>query len=94
MLKDGCVEYVRKLKNNYSNLNFHPLDSIGYSQIMRFLNGEITIRELENKINTKTRQFAIKQIKWFKKEEIDLKIKMNPNINLSQIVEKISTSLN
>ena len=94
MLKDGWVEEVRKLKNNYPNLNLHPLDSIGYSEIMRFLNGEITIRELENKINTKTRQFAIKQIKWFKKEEIDLKIKMNPNINLSQIVEKISTSLN
>ena len=94
MLKDGWVEEVRKLKNNYPNLNFHPLDAIGYSQIMRFLNGEITIRELENKINTKTRQFAIKQIKWFKKEEIDLKIKMNPNINLSQIIEKILTSLN
>ena len=94
MLKDGWVEEVRKLKNNYPDLNFHPLDAIGYSQIMRFLNGEITIRELENKINTKTRQFAIKQIKWFKKEEIDIKIKMNPNINLSQFVEKISTSLN
>ena len=97
MLKDGWVEEVRKLKNNYPNLNLHPLDAIGYSQIMRFLNGEITIRELENKINTKTRQFAIKQIKWFKKESIDLTIKMNSKLSVGRIsnniVDKIMISL-
>jgi tRNA A37 N6-isopentenylltransferase MiaA len=46
------------------------------------LKGELTLDTLEKTIIIKTRQFAKRQIQWFKNENIDLTIDMNHfNIN-------------
>ena len=37
----------------------------------------------------RTRQFAVRQIKWFKKETIDLTIKMSVERSLEVITEEI-----
>ena len=82
MLRYGWVEEVKNLilleKEKQSYL--HALDSIGYKQIRDYLNGEVDIDTLKESIIIKTRQYARKQNKWFKKENIDLTVELT-NLN-------------
>ena len=89
MLKAGWVNEVRTLMKQYPDEVLHPLDSIGYSQIITYLNDEISEEELETEITLRTRQFAVRQIKWFRKETIDLTIKMSVERSLEVITEEI-----
>jgi tRNA dimethylallyltransferase len=89
MLKVGWIDEVRTLMKQYSNEVLYPLDSIGYSQIISHLNDEMSVGALEAEITLRTRQFAVRQIKWFKKETIDLTIKMSVERSLEVITEEI-----
>ncbi len=97
MLKAGWIDEVEKLIRKYPNTNLQPLDSIGYREIVLWLNSNRTLDDLEKMIYIKTRQFSVRQIKWFKKESIDFTIKMNNNSSIDKvsnnIIEKIMLSL-
>ena len=84
MLKNGWIEEVKNLilleKEKKSNLP--ALDSIGYKEIRNYLNGDVDIHALKESIIIKTRQYARKQNKWFKKENIDLTVDLT---NLDRI---------
>ena len=87
MINNGWIDEVKKLVLTRRKVEIHPLDSIGYKQIISYLNGEITKKQLKDEIILKTYQYAKKQIKWFKKERIDFEINMTLGCNL--IVKKI-----
>ena len=78
MLKNGWIEEVKNLilleKEKQSQLP--ALDSIGYKQIRNYLHGDVDIQTLRESIIIKTRQYARKQNKWFKKENIDLTVEL------------------
>ena len=97
MLKTGWVDEVKKLIKKYPNNYLQPLDSIGYREIISWLNSDHSLSDLEQKIYIRTRQFSVQQIKWFKKESIDLTIKMNSKLSVGRIsnniVDKIMISL-
>ena len=97
MLKAGWVDEVKKIIKKYPNKYLQPLDSIGYREIISWLNSNHSLSDLEQKIYIRTRQFSVQQIKWFKKESIDLTIKMNSKLSAAKIsnniVDKIMISL-
>ena len=76
MLKNGWIEEVKNLilLEKEKQLYLPALDSIGYKQIRNYLNGDADIHTLKESIIIKTRQYARKQNKWFKKENIDLTV--------------------
>ena len=82
MLKNGWIEEVKNLLSLEKEKQLHlpALDSIGYKQIIDFLNDDIYIDKLKESILIKTRQYARKQNKWFKKENIDLTVDLT-NLN-------------
>ena len=53
------------------------MNSIGYRQIQTYLNNEMTYDEMRDDIVIRTRQFARRQVQWFKKEKIDLIVEMD-----------------
>ena len=77
MLKNGWIEEVTEIIKKYPSESLHPLDSIGYREIISYLKGDLTLENLEKTITIKTRQFAKRQIQWFKNEKIDISIDMN-----------------
>ena len=97
MLKAGWVDEVKKLIKKYPNNYLQPLDSIGYREIVSWLNSNHSLSDLEQKIYIRTRQFSVQQTKWFKKESIDLTIKMNSKLSVGKIsnniLDKIMISL-
>ena len=64
MIKEGLVEEVSNLKK-YKNKR--ALESIGYTEIFNYLNGNSSIEETINLIKRNSRRYAKRQITWFKK---------------------------
>ena len=87
MINDGWIDETKKLIASRKKREMHPIDSIGYQQIISYLNGKVSEKELQDEIIIRTGQYAKKQIKWFKKEKIDLEINMS--MNPDSLVNKI-----
>ena len=66
MLKEGFVEEVKNLLTHYS-VNTIALQSIGYKQVVDFLQGKIKKQEMITQIQLKTKQYAKRQRTWQKK---------------------------
>lgn len=94
MLAEGWVDEVKQLikYQTESELEFPALDSIGYKQIQSYLNNEISFYEMKEEIIIRTRQFSRRQVQWFKKENIDLRIDVS-GLTKFQIAENILEGL-
>ena len=74
MLNSGWIEETKMLRKGNDSIGIHPMDSIGYRQIVAFLDGKVNKEELKEKIILRTRQYARRQLQWFRQENIDLTI--------------------
>ena len=76
MINNGWIEETKRLIKirDENNIDLPALNSIGYEQIVSFLNGEMSKEALLETIINKTWQYARKQVKWFRNEDIDLTI--------------------
>ena len=74
MLNSGWIEETKMLRKGNDSIGIHPMDSIGYRQIAAFLDGKVNKEELKEKIILRTRQYARRQLQWFRQENIDLTI--------------------
>ena len=68
MLKIGWMEEVKALLELYSP-SLSPLNGLGYKQIITYLNGEINYNQMVEEIQQKTRNFAKRQLTWFRQEK-------------------------
>ncbi|MFA5127874.1 MAG: tRNA (adenosine(37)-N6)-dimethylallyltransferase MiaA [Patescibacteria group bacterium] len=67
-IKDGLVEEVKNLAKKYS-WELPAMSGIGYKQIGLFLRGEINLPEAIEMIKRDTRQYAKRQMTWFKRDD-------------------------
>jgi tRNA dimethylallyltransferase len=81
MISDGLVEEVRSLIQYRSH---NALQTVGYREIFDHLDGKTRLEEAVNNIKINTRQYAKRQMTWFKKDkEIQW---MNPSLENLSIV--------
>ncbi len=66
MVEAGLVEEVKALVP-FKNLN--ALQTVGYKEIFDFLDGKTTLETAIDLVKTHTRQYAKRQMTWFKKVE-------------------------
>ena len=69
MIENGWIDETRKLATQYSAAKSLPpsvSESIGYRTLIRLLNDEINLNEAKELICIATRQFAKRQMTWFK----------------------------
>lgn len=72
MLNAGLISEVQTLLKDGCSVDAKPMQSIGYKQVCDFLLGKITETELAEAIVIASRQYARKQLMWFRKNSIDL----------------------
>jgi tRNA dimethylallyltransferase len=68
MIEDGWLEEVRCLASAKIPPDAKPFQFIGYSDLREHLEGRLTIEDAIKKIQQATRQFAKRQLTWFRKE--------------------------
>lgn len=67
MLAAGLEQEVRDLLNSGVNPDCQSMQSIGYRQMVWYLNGSMPYAQAVEKIKQATRNFAKRQITWYKK---------------------------
>lgn len=65
MLQEGLVEEVKQV---LAYRNHNALQTVGYKEIFAFFDGEYDLSTAIEKIKINTRQYAKRQITWFKKD--------------------------
>lgn len=66
MISDGLVEEVRSLRS-YRDVN--ALQTVGYSEIFEHLDGKTSLETAIDEIKKNTRQYAKRQMTWFRKDK-------------------------
>jgi tRNA dimethylallyltransferase len=66
MINDGLVEEVNSL-SGYRDVN--ALQTVGYSEIFEHLDGKMPLEAAIEEIKKNTRQYAKRQMTWFKKDK-------------------------
>ena len=68
MITSGLAEEVKSLLTNGYPPTIKPFQSLGYKQILGFLQGETDMDEAVQLIKRNTKRYAKRQITWFKKD--------------------------
>lgn len=67
MLSNGWLAETRRLLERFP-ANAKPFGFLGYKQLAAHLRGELSLKEAVKQIKHETRQYAKRQITWFRKE--------------------------
>lgn len=68
MLEKGLIEEVIKLRNMGYNSNMQSMKGIGYKEILYYLEGNISLDEAIYLIKKGSRNYAKRQLTWFRKD--------------------------
>jgi tRNA dimethylallyltransferase len=68
MLQAGWLEEVSRLLSSNLPENAKPFNFIGYRELRSHLRGEITLDAAREAIQQGTRQYAKRQLTWFRRE--------------------------
>ena len=69
MLANGWIEEVKALLANGLPSDPKPFDFIGYRELQKVLDKQISLEEARAAIQQATRRYAKRQMTWFRKEE-------------------------
>jgi tRNA dimethylallyltransferase len=68
MFRRGLVEEVKNLMNHGLAENKNAMQAIGYRQVVEHLRGERSLHETIELVKIRTRQFAKRQMTWFRRQ--------------------------
>jgi len=68
MLSHGLIDEVIKLKNMGYNSSMQSMKGIGYKEILYYLEGKISLDEAVEMIKQGSRNYAKRQLTWFRKD--------------------------
>jgi tRNA dimethylallyltransferase len=68
MYANGLVDEVRSLLASSSGASVAPLDALDYRQARAFVEGQLTLDDAIRQTQAATRQYAKRQLTWFRKE--------------------------
>ena len=90
MFKNNLIAEVTHLIEKYSlTKDNQSMRSIGYRQVIDYLNDNVPLQDLENKCIYATRQLAKRQITWLKRFEdsISIDIAENDSGNIDKVID-------
>lgn len=73
MLTSGLVEETVSLLNKHGRIK-NIIDTIGYKEMIEYLDGKVSLYEAAEKLKQHTRNYAKRQLTWFRK---------NPNLKIN-----------
>jgi len=86
MIKNGLLEETKTVIDNYGEGCF-ALNSLGYNFAVEIIHGKITLECLKEKFSQSHRNYAKKQITWFKKETFLKPVLWNEALSLLKKIE-------
>lgn len=69
MIEQGLIDEVVKLKTMGCTENMQSMKGIGYKEILYYLDGKLTLNEAVDMIKKGSRNYAKRQLTWFRKDK-------------------------
>ena len=66
MIEQGLVDETQNLLSKHGRIS-NIINTIGYREILSYLDGELTLEEAKDKLKQNTRNYAKRQLTWFRK---------------------------
>lgn len=88
MIKLGLIDEVVNLRNKGYTKELQSMQGIGYKEVFDYLDGYLSFDEMIEKIKQNSRNYAKRQLTWFKKERDSHFIQKN-NMDEFEILEYI-----
>lgn len=79
MFENGIIEETQNLIKKHGRIG-NIVDSIGYKEVLAYIDGVYTLEEAKDKLKQNSRNYAKRQLTWFRK---------NPNIKWTHYPEKL-----
>ena len=92
MFRRGLVDETRELLKRGLEQNQTAMQAIGYRQVMEHLRGERNLAETIEQVKISTRQFAKRQLTWFRRQLAPEWIELKPDETLEDVVRNIRES--
>ena len=89
MFSRGLVDETRELLKHGLEQNQTAMQAIGYRQVVEHLRGEYSLAETIEQVKIRTRQFAKRQLTWFRAQKNLEWIELKPDESLEKCAEKI-----
>jgi tRNA dimethylallyltransferase len=93
MIENGLVDEVINIFKMGYEKNLNSLNTVGYKEILQYLDGEITLQRAVELIKRNTRHYAKRQMTWFKKDERIHWFEVNDSNELDSIAIQIIKSM-
>ncbi|MBQ8413563.1 MAG: tRNA (adenosine(37)-N6)-dimethylallyltransferase MiaA [Lachnospiraceae bacterium] len=94
MLEMGLVDEVKSLIDKYNlTSDMVSMQGLGYKEIFRYLQGEISLDEAIYIIKRDTRHFAKRQLTWFKREKDVIWVDKDIHITIDNQLDYITSIL-
>lgn len=90
MFAAGLVEEARQLLQRGLEQNKTAMQAIGYRQVVEHLRGERSLLDTVELVKIKTRQFAKRQLTWFRKHANAEWIELQPGVAITKICRQMS----
>ena len=68
MIEQGLIEEVKQLRTMGCNASMQSMKGIGYKELLYYLDGNISLNEAIDMIKQGSRNYAKRQLTWFKKD--------------------------
>ena len=94
MISDGLVEEVKNILIMEYDSKLNSLNTVGYKEIISYLNEEITLERAVDLIKRNTRRYAKRQLTWFNGDERIKWFKVENKEDLKGISKKILEDIN
>ena len=69
MIQNGLVDEVKNILSKGFFKNLNALNTVGYKEIISYLDKEITLERAVELIKRNTRRYAKRQMTWFRKDD-------------------------
>jgi tRNA dimethylallyltransferase len=86
MFARGLVDETRALLQRGLGQNRTAMQAIGYRQVVEHLRGECSLSETIEQVKIRTRQFARRQLTWFRRQLDPVWIELKPDESLEKII--------
>jgi tRNA dimethylallyltransferase len=89
MIRLGLIEETEGLLQKGYSSNLNSLNTVGYKEIISYLNKNMTLSEAVDFIKMNSRRFAKRQITWFRAEKRIAWFDVDQNTDPEQLAERI-----
>ncbi|HEX9252540.1 MAG TPA: tRNA (adenosine(37)-N6)-dimethylallyltransferase MiaA [Ignavibacteriaceae bacterium] len=94
MINSGLVDEVKFVLDSGYDKNINSLNTVGYKEIIQYLENEISLDRAVELIKRNTRRYAKRQMTWFNADKRIEWVHINSKTDLDLLADKIAKEIN